>query len=570
MKSSVLFMLKYVSNRRWFLLGYLALFLESITLVIAVLLQRDLIDSVFVKQQYQAFPLLILLYALFFFSPKLFFTVRRVIFSHVAYDIQRNLMSAFIHKVYALPTEEFNKEHAGKLLNNIRNDISDASEVAVNQLLSDGVKSLATVLVLSICLAYINPLLFFVVIFLALIYYYLLHRFGEKTKQYSQNVRTEKGNLSISIEESISSVREIVAYNRQKWQMENFEKSFASYFQAIINEGYYKAQALVVSEPFLYGTKLLVILFGGMSAVSNNISLGEFVVSFTLVDQLVTELGQIFQQALTGKRLAGSVNCILDVMNQPSKDDGTLEFKDKVTSIKFEDVTFSYSSDFEPVLRNLSIDFPVGKKIALVGESGSGKSTITQLLLRAYAPNEGRVLLNNTPISDFGNQFTDKIAVVFQQPHFLPTTIKMNITFDKAYDSLEVETVCKNMLCHDFIEDFPDKYDTEVGERGAKLSGGQKQRIALSRALLRNTEVLIMDEATSALDMETEYRIQQKIDEIRKGKTTIIIAHRLSTIQNADIIYVLSKGRIVAQGTHEILMRESSEYKDLYRFQQVS
>ncbi|WP_242954415.1 ABC transporter ATP-binding protein [Clostridium oryzae] len=304
--------------------------------------------------------------------------------------------------------------------------------------------------------------------------------------------------------------------------------------------------------------------------IANNISLGEFVVSFTFVDQLVTEIGQLFEQALTGKRLEASVECIQSVMGKESAKFGSADFSGDIESIQFKDVRFSYSPESDPVLNNLSMDFPIGKKIAIVGSSGSGKSTIAQLLLRMYSPEKGEISINGTPVNCYGKQYSDKVSVVFQQPHFIPTTIKENLTFDKEYDQLDIENACKEMLCHDFIMGFPSQYETQVGERGAALSGGQKQRLALSRAILKNTEVLILDEATSALDTETEFRVQKNIDKLRKGKTTIIIAHRLSTIQNADIIYVLDKGNVVAQGTHERLMDECPVYKELYAFHAVS
>ena len=327
---------------------------------------------------------------------------------------------------------------------------------------------------------------------------------------------------------------------------------------------------LFASEPFLFGTKLIVILIGGMSVISNKISLGEFVVSFTLVDQLVTEIGQLFQQALTGKRLVASVECIQSVMSKESTNFGSAVFKGDIQSIQFKGVTFRYSDDSVPVLNNLSMDFPIGKKIAIVGESGSGKSTIAQLLLRGYSPNTGEICINDVPVNNYGEEYLDKISVVFQQPHFIPSTIKENLVLDKQYNQLNVENVCRKMLCHDFIVGFPNQYETQVGERGTSLSGGQKQRIALSRVILKNSEVLILDEATSALDTETEFRVQKGIDELRKGKTTIIIAHRISTILNSDVIYVLDKGNVVAQGTHSELINECPIYKKLYTYQQVS
>ncbi|WDV45610.1 ABC transporter ATP-binding protein [Clostridiaceae bacterium M8S5] len=569
MKSSIIFMLKNSRSKNWIAFGYLTLLLESITPIIAIILQKDLIDSVFLNKQYDYFPIILGLYAIFFFSLKLWFTVRRVIFSHIAYDIQENLTRKFIYKVYSLPEEIASKEHSGKLLNNIRNDISDATEVAVNQLLSDGIKSIMTIIFLSVSLAYININLFIVVVIVAIIYYILLHIFSKKTKQYSQNVRREKSKVSVSIEENVSSVREVVAFGREKWQINKFKESFKVYFRAIIREGFYKAKTIVVSEPFLYGTKLSVIIIGGFNVISNNISLGEFVVSFNLVDQMVTELGQIFQQALTGKRLKATADCIKSVLDQPCREFGNKNFTDSVENIQFKNVTFRYNKKSEPVLSNLSLEFPVGKKIAIVGESGSGKSTITKLLLRDYSPDAGEVLINNIPVNNYNLQYLDKISAVFQEPYFLPSSIKENIIFDKVYEYEEIEKVCKDMQCYGFINEFPQKYETVVGERGAKLSGGQKQRIALTRAVLRDTDILVLDEATAALDIKTEYDVQNNLDRLRKGKTTIIIAHRISTIQNADIIFVMDNGKVIAKGTHYELIENNSVYKELYEHQRI-
>lgn len=569
MKSSLSFIFKHIDKKRWFLLGYFAIFLESLTPIIATLLQRDLIDKVFTEKQYQEFPKIIALYAIFFFGPRLWFTVRKVAFFHIGYRLQMSLTKEFLLKIYDMPTAIFNKEHVGSLLNQIRSNIADASDLSVNQILSEAVKNILTIVFLIISIANINFIMMIIVVIVTVIYYGLLHKFGEKTKEFSQQVKEEKANVSIAVEESISSIREIVAYNRQDWQLEHYEKKFSDYFKAVIKQGLFKNKILFISDPFLYGTKLIAILFGAMGVISNSISLGEFVVGFAFVDQLVTELGQLFDQALTGKRLEASVLCIQSVMGKDSVKFGSDDFSGDIKSIKFKDVTFSYSDDAAPVLNNLSMDFPVGKKIAIVGKSGSGKSTIAQLLIRAYSPDKGEVSINGVPINCYGNQYTDKISIVFQQPYFIPSTIKENLVLDKEYDQLEVENACKKMLCHDFIAGFQNQYETEVGERGTALSGGQKQRLALSRAILKNTEVLVLDEATSALDTETEFCVQKNIDELRKGKTTIIIAHRISTIQNADIIYVLDKGKVVAKGTHESLMSESPIYKELYAFQQI-
>jgi len=567
MRASMSFIIQHINMKRWLLLGYLALILECLTPIIAAVLQRDIIDNVFAKGQYDQFTLLIILYAVFFFGPKLWFTVRKVTFFHINYHLQMNLTEIFLRKIYKLSTTSYNKEHTGKLLNNIRNDIRDACDTAVNEILSESIKIIISIVLLSIAIAYISITMLLIVTVVAFVYYILLNKFGKKTKEYAGYVREEKANLSVIIEESVSATREVVAFNQCSQQMKRFEDKFKNYYKALIKEGFYKIKIIFISEPFLYSTKLTVILLGSINAITNNVSLGEFVVSFTLVDQLVTALGQLFQQGLTGKRLIASVDCIQDVMEQKSVLRGNKNLNDEIKLINFSDVTFRYSEDFEPVLNNLTLDIPVGKKVAFVGESGSGKSTIAQLLLRAYHPDEGEISINGVAINEYDHQYTDRISAVQQNPHFLPITIKENLVFDHAYEQEHIEGVCKEMLCHDFIGELSDGYETEVGERGVSLSGGQKQRLALTRNMLKNVDVLILDEATSALDIETEYHVQKNIDQLRRGKTTIIIAHRLSTIQNADIIFVLDKGQVVAKGTHGDLVVNSPVYKGLYETQ---
>lgn len=564
MRTSLAFIYKFINEKKWLLLGYFALVLECITPIMAVILQRDLIDKVFISGNYNEFPMLMGLYALFFFGPKLWFTVRKVTFFHISYQAQMMITREFLSKVYKLSTGTFNNEQIGKLLNNIRNDITDACDIAVNQLMCEMVKIALSIVLLSLSIAYINIFMLIVTAVIALIYYFLLGKFSEKTKAYSQESRSEKANISVTIEEGVSSIRETLAFGCQDEQLNNYDKKFDSYYKALLKEGLYKIKILLISEPFLYGTKLIVILFGGIIVISKGASMGEFVVSFTLVDQLVSALGELFQQGLTGKRFMASVNCILPIMNQENEEFGSLRLSENINSIRFDNVTFSYQEDLEPVLKNLTIDFPVGKKIAIVGESGSGKSTIAQLLLRMHQHDKGKITINGTPIKEYGDSYVDRVSAVFQDPHFIPMSIKNNLIFDKKFTQDRIESTCKEMLCHNFIEEFDKKYDTEVGERGTNLSGGQRQRLALSRALLKNTDILILDEATSALDTETEYIVQQNIDKLRDGKTTFIIAHRLSTIKNADIIYVLDKGTLAAWGSHDKLIESSSIYRKLY------
>lgn len=561
MRSSLLFLYRYMTKKHWFLLGYFALILESVTPVMALLYQRDLIDRVFIKGQHDAFTWLLSLYAIFFFAPKVWFTVRKVCFFHLSYHLQMNLNTQFLNKVYEMPAEKFNQASSAKLLNTIRNDISDASDVALNQILSELVMVLLSVLLLSLAIARISLTMLGVAALVAIVYYVLLHTFSGKTKALAHKIRQEKANVSETVEESIAATREIVGYNRQNWQMTRYESRYKALQQATFKEGLYKAKIILLSEPLLYGAKLSVILIGGLHVIESGTSLGAFVVSFTLVDQLVSVLGQAFQLALTAKRLTAPVKKIQDILLESSEKVGDIKWGQGPTSLVFKKVSFCYSEGSDPILSQLDMVIPLGKKVAFVGASGSGKSTIGHLLLRRYAPKSGEILMDGMPIEHFSQSYTQGVSVVFQTPHFLPISIRENLCMGKAYSEAQILEVCEKLQCKELVEN---QFETELGERGANLSGGQKQRLALARALLKNTEILILDEATSALDTETEFKVQQSIDQMRKGKTTLVIAHRLTTILNADLIFVIDKGRVAASGRHEALMASSDIYQKLY------
>jgi len=569
MLASITFIIQNIKNKRWLVLGYLTLLLESITPIIAIMLQEDIIDNVFVHGIYEDFYKLLILYVVFQFAPKLFFTFRKVSFFHLSYQVQRDLTDKFLEKIYRLPSQIFDKEHTGKLLNNIRNDISDASDVAINQIMSESVYIISVIVFLCISLITVNTKIVLGVLPIILVYAVMLKILGGKTKLLAENIRTEKGHVAVTVEESVSSIKETVAFNRNEWQLNRYEVSFKSYFKAILKQSLYKIKIVFIREPFMYGGKIIALLVGGLAAIRNEISIGEFVVIFSLLDLLITALGQFFDMNLTAVRLIAPVDKIKQVLNYEEDEFGT-ETLNKIDSIEFHNVTFSYTDEDGPVLRNLSLQIPVGKKVAFVGESGSGKSTIAKLLLRTHYAQVGSVLINDIDVKAYNKSYTDTVSVVSQEPHFIPTSVRENLTFGKNYDDVHLMRVCKEMVCLDFIQQLDNGFDTIVGERGSGLSGGQKQRLALSRTLLKDTDILLLDEATSALDMETESIVQKNIDKMRAGKTTIIIAHRLSSIQNADLIYVLDKGKIVSKGSHNQLISECKIYQKLYLGEKVS
>ena len=270
-----------------------------------------------------------------------------------------------------------------------------------------------------------------------------------------------------------------------------------------------------------------------------------------------------------GNAAAERILEILDYENPIKERENPVVIKDFTTAITLNNVTFAYAE--QPVLTNFSLEVPKGKTVALVGQSGSGKSTIANLITRFYDVNEGAILIDGVDVKDMQTASLRKlIGVVSQDSILFNDTIKNNLLIGKpdATDE-ELITAAKIANAYEFINDLPEGFDTNIGDAGSKLSGGQKQRLSIARAVLKNPPIMVLDEATSALDTESERLVQNALENMMKHRTSIVIAHRLSTIQNADLIVVMQKGRIVEQGTHTELIQKNGMYKRLVEMQTI-
>jgi ATP-binding cassette subfamily B protein len=262
---------------------------------------------------------------------------------------------------------------------------------------------------------------------------------------------------------------------------------------------------------------------------------------------------------------------VLDAQSEVVEKAGASPLPDVQGRVAFEGVSFRYFEHGDPVLDDVSFEAEPGQVIALLGATGSGKSTVINLIPRFYDVTEGRVTLDGIDVRDVTIQsLRSQIGIVFQETTLFAGTIKENIAFGKSGATQdEIEAAARAAEAHDFIVEFPDAYETMVGERGVTLSGGQKQRVAIARALLLNPGILILDDSTSSVDLETEYRIQQALDRLMEGRTSFVIAQRIATVLNADQILVLDKGQIAARGVHEELMENSEIYAEIYYSQLI-
>jgi len=322
---------------------------------------------------------------------------------------------------------------------------------------------------------------------------------------------------------------------------------------------------------FLTTFWLIITLSGGIILLKYNLTTIPTLFFFIAFTQRlygpIMEIFSTFQNMLERLVYYEKAQAIFALNSE--KDTGQKILRKVNSSITFQNLSFSYPSNDREVLSDIDFQIEKWQRIALVGQTGSGKSTIIQLLMRFYEPSEGKILIDGTDIYDFTlESYRQKFAAVFQDTTLFNETIRHNLEYVRdSITEKELEKAARQANILEFIESLPEKWETQVGERGLKLSGGEKQRIAIARAILANPEILILDEATSALDTKTEKLVQWAFDNLMEGRTSIIIAHRLSTIMNADIIYLMEKGRILAKWTHTELYRISPEYREMVDLQ---
>ncbi|BAY82243.1 ABC transporter-related protein [Calothrix parasitica NIES-267] len=385
------------------------------------------------------------------------------------------------------------------------------------------------------------------------------------------DVREKLSFLNSRLSNNLGGITTIKSFTAEEYESKRLESESEAYRRS-------NSKAIKLSAAFVPLIRMLILigftallLFGGMSAVEGKMTVGTYSVLVFLTQRLLwplTRLGHTFDLY---QRAMASTNRVMNLLDTPiTINPGKVDLPiEKVRGeIKFNNISFAYK-DREPVIKNLSLEIPAGKTIAIVGSTGSGKSTLVKLLLRFYEVTSGKITVDNIDLHDINLQDLRRCMGLVSQDVFLfHGSVAENIAYGSfSANDKEIMTAAKVAEAHEFIMQLPQGYQTIVGERGQKLSGGQRQRIAIARAILKNPPILILDEATSAVDNETEAAIARSLERITVDRTTIAIAHRLSTIRNSDCIYVVEYGEIVESGTHEKLLEHNGIYASLWRVQ---
>ena len=485
--------------------------------------------------------------------------------------VVKDLRNAIYLKALILPLSYFNEQRKGDIIQRITGDVQEV-EWSILQMIEIIFRQPVTLLAYLIFLFILSPQLTVFVLIVLPISGFLIGRIGRSLRRTSDKVQTKMGSLVSLIEETISGLRIIKAFNAIEFSYNNFAKTNAEYAKVATRMIRKRDLASPLSEFLGIMVTAIILWYGGRLILSDDHSLDAtlFLVYLGVFSQLLPPAKDISQAAAYIQKGASSlerIDHILEAEEVIVEKANPIHISDLEHSIEYRNVAFSYNT--EPVLKNINLVIPKGRTVALVGPSGGGKSTMVDLLPRFYDITGGQLLIDGNDVREIAiSDVRGLMGIVNQETILFNGSVYDNISFGMKDVTLEkVISAAKVANAHEFIERLDKGYDTNIGDRGLKLSGGQRQRISIARAVLKNPPVLILDEATSALDTESERLVQDALVKLMENRTSVVIAHRLSTIQHADEIIVLNAGQIVQRGNHHELIAVEGIYKKLCEMQ---
>lgn len=481
-----------------------------------------------------------------------------------------NVRDKLYGHIQTLSMPYFIRTPTGVLISRITNDVNmiqSSVTNAVTELIRESLKLLGLVAVVfyrSVELALIAMVVFPLVV-------YPISQFGRRLKHYSTKSMNVMGHVMSILDEGISGIRIVKAYNMEEYEKERFSTENRRYYRNWMKRIAVRALSSPLMELIAGLAGAFILWYGGMQVVEGSLSAGDFasfILAMGMLYSPIRKLNTVNIEVQEGIAAAKRIFNVLDTTPEIGDKAGAEDLGRVDGEFAFHDVSFTYTGD-EYALTGVSFTARRGQRVALVGESGSGKTTIANLLPRLFEVSSGRIVVGGRDIRDVTmKSLRRNIAMVTQEMVLFNDTIRANIAYGTENATQEsIQEAARAARAHDFIMQMPHTYDTVVGESGVRLSGGQRQRICIARAIIKDAPILILDEATSALDTESEREVQAALERLMKDRTTLIIAHRLSTIIRADHIIVLNKGEIVEEGSHQELMEKNGYYARLYTIQ---
>lgn len=492
------------------------------------------------------------------------------------------LRNDLYHKITILPVSFFNKKRRGDLMSRMSNDLAEMEWCVEN--LQTLVKDPVQILVFTAVLLFVSWKLFALFLVVLPVGVWLIAGIGKSLKRRSQRGQRELGGVTAILEESLASLKAIKSFGRERDREEYFGKANSDYARTSVKVARSRELSGPLSEVLGTLALVLILIVGGWQALDGSLQPSMFIFFVIIFARIIPPFNaviKVYNILLKGNASAERFLELLDADEVIVEKPGAPLLPRFSDRIEYRDVCFSYLEKPESpeipenpetlhmVLSHVNLTIPKGKVVAVVGPSGAGKTTMVDLLPRFYDCSSGTILIDGYDVRDLNiNSVRSQFGLVSQNCILFNDTVANNIAFGaENYNMEDIRAAARVAHADEFIDEMPQGYDTPIGDRGMNLSGGQRQRLSIARAVFRNTPILILDEATSALDSESEHAVQQGLDALMQGRTSIVIAHRLATIRNADMIVVLDKGVIVEQGTHDQLIALGGLYKKLVDMQ---
>ncbi|MFV0421571.1 lipid A export permease/ATP-binding protein MsbA [Oleidesulfovibrio sp.] len=536
----------------------------------AAYLVKPALDDIFIRKDETMLMLIPVAYIVIITIKGIGRYIQNYFMRYCGLMVLERLRNELYEKIICLPTRFYEENQVGMLMSRIINDV---------MLIRASLPSVVMIVRQVITMVTLIGVVFYQDWFLAIWAVLVLPLaalpfmyFGRKLRKLGRRNQSKVSDISVFLQEIFSGIRVVKAFATEKKEAVRFKKENDRLVKIAIKETIFSELSSPVME--LVGALGigLVIWYGGKQVIDGASTPGtffSFVAALVMLYDPVKRLNSAnmdIQRALAG---AERVFEILDSKEITVEKDGTIPFDGNFEEIRFENLTFQYAGCATPALDNVDLTVKKGERVAIVGPSGAGKTTFVNLIPRFYEQSQGRILLNGVDIRDYTlASLRRNVAMVSQDSFLFNIPVSQNIAYGMEQTTDEdIHEAARAAYAHDFILQLTNGYDTVIGERGVKLSGGQKQRLTIARAILKNAPLLILDEATSALDSESEQIVQKALENLMAKRTSIVIAHRLSTILGADRILVMEKGKIVSQGSHELLLGQCSLYTRLYNMQ---
>ncbi|WP_264530031.1 ABC transporter ATP-binding protein [Flavobacterium sp. N502540] len=566
---------KYGKNHKWkFFLGLIFLLLTSATALAFPKLMGMLVDCVTNKNLNRAneiavgLMVILTLQAIFsFFRISLFVNFTENSLSNIRFALYENLVK--------LPMSFYSQKRVGELNSRISADISQLQDTFTTTI-AEFLRQLILIIGGFVILGNISPKLTLMMLAIVPMVTVAAVVFGRFIRKYGKKTQDKVAESQVIVEETLQGISNVKAFANEWYEIQRYKNKIKEIVKIAIKGGQYRGYFASFIILCLFGCVVAVVWYGITLTIKGEVEGVGDLISFVLYTTFIgASFGGIAEMYAQIQKAVGATERVFELLEETPEDINAKTRTTPIEKIKgnlsFKNVAFSYPSRKEvEVLKEVNFTAEFGQKIAIVGPSGAGKSTISSLLLRFYDRTSGDITVDGKSIYDYDlEELRGNMSIVPQDVILFGGTIRENIAYGKPdATNEEIIAAAKQANAFNFVEGFPEKFETLVGERGVKLSGGQRQRIAIARALLKNPSILILDEATSSLDSESEKLVQEALEVLMEGRTSIIIAHRLSTIRNADKILVLDHGRITEEGTHqELINLENGTYKNLSNLQ---